>query len=129
MPRYYKYRRSYKRIYPRKRWASNILTKNVLLTIDAGSKTTWVFTGLVSNSSQTEVPTPSLLKFGRCKIKGDIRTDVANNNNFVSGIMYIVFLPEGFNLTPDLISNHPEYIIGWTQLSLDSDNTFSFSWL
>ena len=127
MPRYYRYRRSYRKIYPRKRWASNIVTKNTLLTIDAGSKTTWVFTGLVANSSQSDTPTPTLLKFGRCKIKGDIRTDVANNNNFVSGIMYIVFLPEGFNLTPDLISNHPEYLIGWTQLSLDSGNTFSFS--
>ncbi len=128
MPRYYKYRRSYvKRVYPRKRWASNIFTKNMLLTIDSGSKSTWASTVLCDNATQNNTPTPVLVKFGRCKIKGDIRTDVASNNNFVSGIMYIVYYPEGFTNGPDLITQHPEYIIGWTQISLDSGNTFSFS--
>lgn len=128
MARYYKYRRSYvKRVYPRKRWASNISSKNMLATLEAGSKTTWLFTGLVSNSSQSSTPTPTLLKFGRLKLKGDVRTDLSNNSNYVSGIMYVVFLPEGYNLTPDIISQHPEYIMGWTQISLDSGNTFSFS--
>ena len=128
MPRYYKYRRSYvKRVYPRKRWASNIYTKNNLLTLANGEKTSWVFDVLVSNSAQSEVPTPTLLKFGRLKLKGDIRTDAASNNNFVSGIMYVLYVPEGFNITPDIIKYHPEYIMGWTQLSLDSGNIFSFS--
>ena len=128
MPRYYKYRRSYvKRVYPRKRWASNIFTKNNLVTLGNGEKTAWIFTSICDNSTQNSTPTPTLLKFGRLKLKGDIRTDVASNNNFVSGIMYVVYLPEGFNVGPDLIKQHPEYILGWTQISLDSGNTFSFS--
>ncbi|ANC51555.1 putative capsid protein [Duck faeces associated circular DNA virus 3] len=127
MARYYKYRRVYKKVYPRKRWASNIVTKNVLLTVPANEKTVFSFSTLVANSAQTVTPTPTLLKFGRCKIKGDIRTDVASENNYVSGIMYVIYVPEGFAVSPTLISQHPEYIIGWTQISFDSGNTFSFS--
>ena len=128
MPRYYKYRRSYvKRVYPRKRWASNIVTKNLLLSLNVGEKTAWSYVPLVSNSGQEDVPTPTLLKFGRCKIKGDIRTDLTADRNYVSGIVYVVYVPEGFSNSPDIIKQHPEYIIGWTQLSLDSGNAFTFS--
>ena len=127
MPRYYKYRRSYRKIYPRKRWASNIISKNVLVSLPVGEKTAWSTTLLCDNAPQVSTPTPVLLKFGRVKVKGDIRTDLANENNYVSGVMYVFYLPEGFTNGPDVIKYHPEYIIGWTQISLDSGNTFSFS--
>lgn len=97
------------------------------MTLTAGEKTAWATTVLCENAAQNNTPTPTLLKFGRCKIKGDIRTDVANNNNYVSGIMYVFYYPEGFTNGPDLIAQHPEYIMGWTQISLDSGNGFSFS--
>ena len=37
MPRYYKYRRIYKKVYPKKRWASNInaVTTNVNVPVGA----------------------------------------------------------------------------------------------
>ena len=128
MPRYYKYRRSYvKKVYPRKRWASNILTMNTLLTLNNGVKSDSATETLCVNSTQSTTPTPVMIKFGRVKVKGDVRTDVASNNNYVSGIMYVVFCPQGMTVDPTLIDNHPEYILGWTQISLDSGNTFSFS--
>lgn len=127
MPRYYKYKRAYRKIYPRKRWASNIFTKNTLVTLNSGITTASAGEVICQNSSQTSNPTPVLVKFGRVKVKGDVRTDLASDNNFVSGTMYVVFVPQGLILESSLISNHPEYIIGWTQISLDSGNTFSFS--
>ena len=128
MPRYYKYRRAYaKRVYPRKRWASNILTMNTLLTLNNGVKSASEVETLCINSNQTTNPTPVMIKFGRVKVKGDVRTDVDSNNNYVSGIMYVVFVPQGMTVDGALIDNHPEYIIGWTQISLDSGNTFSFT--
>ena len=128
MPRYYKYRRSYvKKVYPRKRWASNILTMNTLLTLNNGVKSDSATETLCVNSTQSTTPTPVMIKFGRVKVKGDVRTDVDSNNNYVSGIMYVVFCPQGMVVDATLIDNHPEYIIGWTQISLDSGNTFSFS--
>ena len=128
MARYYKYRKYYaKRSYPRKRWASNILTMNTLLTLPNGVKSASEVETLCINSSQSTTPTPVMIKFGRVKVKGDVRTDVDSNNNYVSGIMYVVFCPQGMTVDQFLIDNHPEYILGWTQISLDSGNSFSFS--
>ena len=123
----YKYKNSYvKKVYPRERWASNIFTENNIVTVLASQKTAWASTTICSNSVQTAVPTPVIVKFGRCKVKGDVRTDLDNGNNFVSGIMYLIYVPEGMPVA-DVVKLHPEYIIGWTQISLDSGNTFSFS--
>lgn len=128
MARYSKYRRTYApKSYPRKRWASNIFTSNSLVSLTSGSTTAYYNTTICSNASQSSVPVPVIVKFGRCKIKGDVRTDVANNNNFVSGTMYVLFCPQGTSANMDLVQQHPEYIIGWTLISLDSGNTFSFS--
>ena len=128
MARYYKYRRAYsKRVYPRKRWASNIETDNTLVTLASGSKGAYQSHLLCQNSSQSATPTPVIVKFGRLKVKGDVRTDVASDNNYVSGTMYVLFCPQGMSVDPTLIEQHPEYIIGWTQISLDSGNTFSFT--
>nr|UEE94585.1 capsid protein [Porcine associated circular DNA virus 1] len=128
MPRYYKYRRAYvKKVYPRKRWASNIFTRNTLVTLNNGEKGASETETLCVNSAPAATPTPVMIKFGRVKVKGDVRTDVNNNNNYVSGIMYVVFCPQGMAIDPTLIDNHPEYIIGWTQISLDSGNGFSFT--
>lgn len=123
----YKYKRSYRKIYPRKRWASNISTTNTLVTLSSGSKGAFQAETLCVNSSQNTTPTPVMLKFGRVKVKGDVRTDVASDNNYVSGTMYVVFCPQGMAVNTTLIEQHPEYILGWTQISLDSGNTFSFT--
>lgn len=127
MARYYKYKRAYKKVYPRKRWASNMFTRNTLVTLASGSKGAFETETLCVNSAQNTTPTPVLIKFGRVKVKGDVRTDVAADNNYVSGIMYVLFCPQGMTIDSTLIDNHPEYVIGWTQISLDSGNTFSFT--
>lgn len=127
MPRYYKYRRYYKRVYPKKRWASNITTKNTLVTLGNSVTAADAHETICSNSVQGSTPTPTILKFGRLKVKGDIRTDLNANANYVSGIMYVVYVPQGMPVDNLLIQQHPEYILGWTQISLDSGNSFSFS--
>lgn len=128
MARYYKYKRAYvKRLYPRKRWASNVVTKNTLVTLPSGSKSAFITEELVINSRQGTTPTPVLIKFGRVKVKGDVRTDLASDNNYVSGVMYVIYVPQSLPINDDIITDHPEYIIGWTTISLDSGNSFSFS--
>ena len=127
MPRYYKYRRYYKRMYPKKRWASNILSKNTLVTLQNNVTAADGHETICINSTQGATPTPVILKFGRLKVKGDVRTDLNSNANYVSGIMYVVYAPQGMTVDNLLIQQHPEYILGWTQISLDSGNIFSFS--
>nr|QRV62005.1 capsid protein [ssDNA virus sp.] len=127
MPRYYKYRRYYKKVFPKKRWASNIKSDKVELTLLTTSTSTATDTLLCKNSEQVKQPTPVILKFGRLKLKGDIRFSNTNVSQFTSCMIYCVFVPEGSNPNIDLISKHPEYLLGWTSVSLDSGSTFSLT--
>lgn len=127
MPRYYKYKRYYKKVFPRKRWASNIKSDTLDMTLNTGSTSIFKETLLCRNSVQTSQPTPVILKFGRLKIKGDIRFSATNVAQFTSCMIYCVFVPEGSTLNINLISNHPEYLLGWTSVSLDSGSTFSLT--
>lgn len=127
MPRYARYKRYYRKVFPRKRWASNIKSENLNLDLPT-SETSAVSTSfLCKNTFQTNTPTPVILKFGRVKIKGDIRMPNDNVAKFTSCMVYCVFVPEGNVLTVDFISKHPEYLLGWTAVSLDSGSTFSLT--
>ena len=128
MPRYYKYRRSYvKKVYPRKRWCSNIKSDTLRLII-RNTETSANDTYLVcANSPVGSTPNPVILKFSRFKIKGDVRFSNSTAGVITSGMIYAVFVPEGNELNYNLISAHPEYILGWTYLSMDSGNSFSIT--
>ena len=127
MPRYYKYKRYYKKVFPKKRWASNIKSDTLDLNLGTSSSSVTGQSMLCGNTVQTDSPTPVILKFGRVKVKGDVRFSQTNVSQFTSCMVYCVFLPEGNTLSIDFISKHPEYIIGWTSISLDSGSTFSLT--
>ena len=127
MPRYYKYRRYYKKLFPKKKWASNIKSDTLNLRLGTSDTNVTWDTMLCKNNVQTELPTPVILKFGRLKLKGDIRFSQTNVSQFTSCMVYVCFVPESVNLTIDLISKHPEYLLGWTSVSLDSGSTFSLT--
>ena len=114
-------------MYPKKKWASNILTKNTLVTLGNSVTVADAHETICFNSIQSATPTPVVIKFGRLKVKGDVRTDLNSSANYVSGIMNVVYVPQGMPVDNLLVQNHPEYILGWTQISLDSGNSFSFS--
>ena len=115
MARYYKYRKYYaKRVYPRKRWASNIKSDTVVIPLNTNATSAEDTVLLCQNSAQTSTPTPVILKFGRLKIKGDIRFSATNVAQFTSVNVYVVFVPQGNTLNTTLISNHPEYVMGFS---------------
>ena len=127
MPRYYKYKRYYKKIFPKKRWASNIKQDTVVVPLPTNATAVDETVLLCQNSAQTSTPTPVILKFGRLKLKGDIRFSATNVAQFTSVNVYVVFVPQGNTLDTTLISNHPEYVIGWTVCSLDTGSSFSLT--
>ena len=127
MPRYYKYKRYYKKVFPKKRWASNIKSDNIDMTLGTSSTTVFRDVLLCKNAVQTDYPTPVILKFGRLKLKGDIRFSQTNVSQFTSCMVYAVFVPQGSVPDINLISNHPEYLLGWSSVSLDSGSTFSMT--
>lgn len=127
MPRYARYKRYYRKVFPRKRWASNIKSDSLDMTLTTTSTSVFRETLLCQNAAQIKQPTPVILKFGRLKVKGDVRMPNNNVSQFTSCMIYCVFVPEGSILNIDLISNHPEYLLGWTSVSLDSGSTFSLT--
>lgn len=128
MPRYTRYRRTYfKKVYPRKRWASNLKSALVDITIPANTLHGASSVVLCENSVQTSVPNPVIVKFGRVKIKGDLRYSSTVVAAISSCLVFVAYVPEGTNLDYNLVSQHPEYILGWTCLSSDSGNSFSLT--
>lgn len=114
-------------MYPRKRWASNIKSDELSMGLTTSTSTVFTDTILCKNSVQTELPTPVILKFGRLKLQGDVRFSATNVSQFTSCMIYCLFVPEGSTPSISLISNHPEYLLGWTSVSLDSGSTFSLT--
>lgn len=127
MSRYARYKRYYRKVYPRKRWASNIKSDHQLVNISPGS-TSGTSTYVLCQNSQSDVtPTPTILKFGRFRMKGDIRS-VANNAEKVTSVnVFVAYVPEGMAINSTFITRHPEYILGWTTLSMDAGNSFSLT--
>lgn len=86
------------------------------MTVSSGSASDVAL--LVTNSSQTSIPTPVIIKTGNFKIQGDCI--FSSGSGLQTGVMialYIVYLPEstvGPNADYDkLISSHPEWVLGW----------------
>lgn len=128
MARYYKYRRTYsKKVYPRKRWASNIKSNHMILTMQVQGNDSESSADICQNSFEGAIPNPVPVKFGRLKIKGDIRYNNNDVSRITSVVVYAMFVPEGNDANMNLVKNHPEYILGWTCLSLDSGNSFTLT--
>lgn len=117
MPRRYYRRRTIIRA-PRKKWASNITTRN--FTIAPGGDTGIPYIQLVSNAVQSSAPTPVIVKAGNFKVNADFSITTSGTAD-IHLIAFIVFLPEGIASANNqqfgnLINSHPEYIMAWRQL-------------
>lgn len=128
MARYPRYRRTYfKKVYPRKRWASCMKTGLLDLTIQSGHIFATAVTDLCINSADRSTPNPVIVKFGRFKMKGDLRYSASAARAVSSCMVYVLYVPEGSNVDQNFITAHPEYLLGWTCLSLESGGSFSLS--
>lgn len=125
MPRRYYRRRTIVRA-PRKKWATNITTRNYTILPGSSDPLNKVpYIQLVSNASQSSSPTPVIVKAGNFKVNADVSfLYSATSANEVHLVAFVVFLPEG--IVPadnqqfgNLITAHPEYILAWRQLDAE----------
>ena len=125
MPRYY--RRRYRTIVraPKKKWATNIVTRT--FTIDSQNPSPYIT--MVTNAAQNNTPTPTILKCGNFKVNADFVLAYSQAPSvipIIHVVAYILFLPEGILPTNNaqlgaVIGAHPEYIMAWKQLDADLD--------
>ena len=117
MPR--RYYKPYKRNYSsnKKKWAS--FMKDIPSTVVQipGQTTGGAIATIVSNSSDTAVPTPTILKVKHIRVAFDF---TSAQYYFNGGFLCIMFIPQG--ITPDAGTPllHPEWIMAWRGLELDA---------
>lgn len=130
MPRRY-YRRT-RTVRPKKKWATNInrligqQTAVVrVLPKDQAEYTHYLYSSaLVTNSATTSIPTPTILKCGNFKLKGDLRLaySLGSGGSTVSVagcVAYIVYVPEGYDVNAQIVYQHPEWIMAWTPVDMN----------
>lgn len=138
MPRRY-YRRT-RTVRPKKKWATNIsrLIGTQSAVVDVLPKAQAEYTHylysapLVSNSATTSIPTPTILKCGNFKLKGDVRIEYqlgsGGHTIRVAGcVAYIVYVPEGYEVNAQIVYLHPEWIMAWTPVDMNLVNTSNYA--
>lgn len=117
MPR--RYYKPYKRNYSsnKKKWASfmkDIPSTNVTIP---GQSTGGAVATIVSNSSDTAVPTPTIIKVKHIRVAFDF---TSAQYYFNGGFLCILFVPQG--ITPDAGTPllHPEWVMAWKGIELDA---------
>lgn len=118
MARYRRYRRTIVRA-PKKKWGSNF--QGITMTMTNGTQQPAVVhysNILAQNKTESNAPTPVILKTGNFKLQADFTVQAENDDIVVHLFMYIIFVPEG--LAPassleaaNLIRNHPEWVMAW----------------
>jgi len=119
------YRKSYKPY--RKNYGSNKkkwspIMRDVPFTnyVISNNTTDGGFATMVSNSSETSTPTPTILKVKHCKISVDFKFDASVLNN---GFCCVMFVPQSITPTAGLPILHPEWILAWRNIPNEVDAT------
>lgn len=126
MPRrYYRSRKIIVR--PKQKW--NPVLKEVHVSAAfAQNSTSGVYYNLIENSSDTSVPTPTVIKTGHFKVCIDV---TSSNASFIQSAVYVMYVPEGWGLPTEgsnstsgallnLPSLHPEWIMCWRTVDVGS---------
>ena len=110
MVRYYR-RRTYRKAYPRKKWASNI--GNSTLTMNVPGNSTYA-AGAAFALNPAQSPSTVSNSFVVKNVKLSIEPIVASPsspaglNQLIAAIMYV---PQGYVVGPSILNEHPEWLM------------------
>lgn len=110
MARYYR-RRTYRRAYPRKKWASNIGDSSLSLNVPANSVyAAGAAFALNPVQSPSSVSNSYVVKNVKLSVEAVVNNSaaVAYLNHVMAAIMYV---PQGYVVKHSIISEHPEWIM------------------
>lgn len=96
-----------------KKWSPVLV--EIAPTAHAVSATSTLFQAadICANSNATSTaPTATVIKVGNVKVSFESES-TSNAATPMSGLMFIMFVPQGLTPTTDYPSQHPEYIMAW----------------
>lgn len=77
---------------------------------------------LAANSGDAATPTPSILKVKNFKCQIQLE---ASLEYYSSVMLAICYLPQGYTVTPNTITYHPEWLMGWKMVDMKQTSTSS----
>nr|WCR62084.1 MAG: capsid protein [Cressdnaviricota sp.] len=110
MVRYYR-RRTYRKAYPRKKWASNIGNSSITMSIPANSVyAAGAAFALNPAQSPSTVSNSYLVKNVKLSIEPIVASleSPRGLNQLIAAIMYV---PQGYTVGPAILNEHPEWIM------------------
>lgn len=109
----------------RKAWSSVLFRDITTYTFPAGG-TSVFYANIAANAAATAVPSPGIIKVKNVKFQAQLWS--SDDGGYLrGGLCAIMFIPEGYTLSVDSITQHPEWVMGWKTFRLnDSASSVSF---
>ena len=113
MARYYRYRKYSRRFRSKGRWSANIKTINT--TIPASQGSFYAAQDLCVNPSQSDSTVSQQYTVKNIELSFEIETTSLNSSfsDVENLVAYIMFVPQGYQVTETLPNTHPEWIMAY----------------
>ena len=110
------YRRNYRSTFKKQKWAPFMKEIQPVTVPCPQTGTTFAFATIVANSSETSLPTPTILKVKHIKAVFDCN---AGSTALTNGFLCICYIPQGIAPTAAVPLLHPEWIMAWRGFELE----------
>lgn len=105
------FRRSYRRAYPRKKWASNIGSSTLQLTVPANSSYA-AGAAFALNPAQSPSTVASAFTVKRVRLSIDAVTPQSEDFRLLQQVIAaIMYVPQGYTVDYTILQQHPEWIM------------------
>lgn len=109
-----KYRKKNYKYYKKGRWSANIANITNELTIDGIAGPFYTSILLTQNPIQTTTTVSQQYTVKNIELNATIETQVVSGNIWIEELaIYIMYVPQGMNITQNYAFEHPEYIMAY----------------
>lgn len=101
----------YRKYYRKSRWSANI-KQIVNSDIHAnGSSAFYGYIPLCTNPAQSDTTVSQQFTVARTQFSFSLDSDQGNDKNLDSATGYIMFVPQGYQISSDIVYQHPDWIL------------------
>lgn len=117
--------RNYYRRYSRSKWSPNIQEIPTTSIVTAANSTFFQSFTLAFNPPQTTTSVTQVFTVKNVEVNFYIDTGASQHISLEDITAYIMYLPQGMNITPNFNIEHPEYILAYKYLGSPTNDSSS----